>query len=236
MLRKSIMAAAAVCAALTLTSCFGNEDYMYSGLEMVNVVSQNRLQNDDGTVFNIVESVVGNLPADVKRAMISCDVLKNTEGKTDEYDIRLLDFAQSLVKDPILSGAAVPDTLGNDPICANQIWMTKGYINGLFQVIVLDGSKQEHTVNLVYDEARSHSDTLFFNIRHNAYGDSIEPQENRDKYYYYNSGYFSFPVSAYIPEGKESVVVHLDWDWFETAGGALIIQRKHCKGDITYKP
>ena len=39
MLRKSIMAAAAVCAALTLTSCFGNEDYMYSGLEMVNVVS-----------------------------------------------------------------------------------------------------------------------------------------------------------------------------------------------------
>lgn len=236
MKRTLITAAALFLAAITFNSCLGESDYMYSTLEMVNVLAADKFVNDDGVIFNVTESATGSLATDIRRMMISCDVLRATNGRENEYDIKLREYAESKVVEPVRSSEADEEKLGGDAIKVTQGWMTKGYFNALMDVIVLQGSEQEHTVDLVFNEQRSHKDTLFFRIRHNAFGDSLEPEENRNKPFSIANGYLSFPVDKYIPAGTESIVIHLDWEWYKTYENIITLEREACKGDITYKP
>lgn len=237
MLRKSIISILLICAAaFSVTSCLEDNDYMYSGLEMVNVLSANKFKADNGNVYNVVENEVGEIPVSVRRMMISCDVLRNTNGLENEFDIRLREYAEAKTVEPVNSSEANEEELGNDVININQGWMTKGYFNALLQNIVLEGSEQEHSFNLVFDEQRSHSDTLFFQLRHNAFGDSLESEENRNKKFSFQNGYLSFPIDKYIPAGVGSIVFHFDWEWYFINDDIMTLDRVKNSGNITYQP
>lgn len=235
MLKKTLFTIVLCCTvAISTTSCFKEEDYMYSELVMVNVLSSTSFQNDVGTIYNVVENGVGQIPSSVKRMMINCDVLRNTQGFENEYDIRLNEFAEALVKEPVNSSEADEEELGDDPIQINQGWMSLGYFNALLQTVILSGSQQEHAVSLVYDELKSNTDTLYFTLRHNAFGDSLESEENRHKEYNFTNGYFSFPIDKYVPAGTKSIVFHFDWEWYFTDGTTITFDHVKNSGDLKY--
>lgn len=236
-MKRTLLCAVTLClTAISLTSCLGESEYLYSSLEMVNVLSSDRFKTDEGVIFNVVENSAASMPVDIKRMMISCDVIRNSSGKDGEYDIRLREFAEAKVSDPVLLGEADVEKVGNDVVQVSQGWMTKGYFNALLKVITLKDSEQEHTIDLVFNEQRSHQDTLFFQIRHNAFGDSLEEEDNHDKAFNVAGGYFSFPVEQYIPAGTSSIVIHLDWEWYKTYDSLFTLDREACQGNITYTP
>lgn len=223
---------AILASAICISSCIHDNDILSSELCMVNVESPNRLITDTGLTFNVVESSVSAIPDTVKRVMILCDVLRQTGTSTEEYDVHLLNFAHVLTKQPVLKSTADEETIGSDGITPAQLWTGGGYLNGAIQFTSVINSKVSHTVNLVFDDTRSNSDTLYFSLHHNAHGESLEHEEIPQSMLTLSSDYVSFPVAGYIPEGKDEIVLHLDWNWYREEFGYLVKEKALHSFDI----
>ena len=223
---------AILASAICISSCIHDNDILSSELCMVNVESPNRLITDTGLTFNVVETSVSAIPDTVKRVMILCDVLRQTGTSTDEYDVHLLNFAHVLTKQPVLKSTADEEVIGSDGITPAQLWTGGGYLNGAIQFTSVINSKVSLTVNLVFDDTRSNSDTLYFSLHHNAHGESLEHEEIPQSMLTLSSDYVSFPVAGYIPEGKDEIVLHLDWNWYREEFGYLVKEKALHSFDI----
>lgn len=206
-----------------LASCLPESDYMFTDTGMYTLAGHNRLQADSGDIYIITENRTGEeIPDTLKRVMAICDVLSQVEGKEHEYKVRLNDFAEALCKAPLAREDMDEAAIGNDGVNINQAWSTGGYINAHISYAVLPSSKKAHMVNLIYDSVRSHSDTLFFELRHNAFGECPENTEHPLNSFVFASAYTSFPISDLVGNGKP--VIHLEWDWYD--GDEYVFRRE----------
>lgn len=224
-MKKTALILAILASALCMSSCNTDSTILYSDLCMVNVESPSKLITDAGLTYNIVESSVSAIPDTVKRVMILCDVLEQSGASTEEYNIRLLNFAHVLTKQPVMKSTVDEEVIGSDGITPAQLWLGGEYLNGAIQFTSVINSKVSHTVNLVFDDTRSNSDTLYFSLHHNAHGESLENDEIPQSTLTVSSDYVSFPVTEYIPEGKDGIVLHLDWSWYKEEFGYLVKEK-----------
>lgn len=204
-----------------LTSCFNLDSPLYSGVEVCKVISGTKLLTDEGNTLNIIQNQTLPISDTLKRVIISCDVLDYTEGKEDEFDIRLLSFAPMDIKEIIPSSSADEEALGDDGIDLDSAWLGGGYLNAFVGITKEVNSKKNHSVNLVLDELHSSPDTLHFKFRHNAYGDSFDNPDIDSDNITTEGFYYSFPIEYYIPSGVQSVVLHLQNDWFTYYAGII---------------
>ena len=220
------LAAAAACGKIDPTISYGE-------VSMGNPDGEQFIYMDSGVAYKIVEQQCEGNPLTCDRVLIQCDVLKHsahlkTSTKTYEvYDIRLLQFREVKIKNPISTETQIgtDSYLGTDPIKFSTGWISGKNLNVFAQWYEVDGSNVEHRINLCFEQARSHGDTLCFSLRHNAF-DETPPYTKasssdagggsaaQDKKYVVKSDYYSFSLKNLLPEGKSTIPIKITWKWY----------------------
>lgn len=206
-------------AALAAVSCIGDDTILCRDTVMGNIKA-GVLYTDGGLMYNIVKTNVNIEVKDTVRVLAVCDVMKQTGKSEKEYDVCLVDYTVPLCKDALVASAITDwEKVGSDPAALNTGWFSGGYLNMNVNYTLDTSSKTVHTLNLVFDDVRSNSDTLFFDLRHNAFGECYN-EENKDKESIsLSSAYACFPIEKYVPAGKKEIIVSVDWTWYVSGAG-----------------
>lgn len=204
---------AAAVSALAAESCQKDDTIAYNNMTMGNIVD-GRIVSDQGNTFNVVEQLGNGNFLEAKRIMILCDVLNETAGASNEYDIRLTDYANVLDKNAVaLEDAQEGEITVQDPVLIDQLWFSGGYINMFIRTHVKDGSNTRHLVNLVY--SKNEKGEYILNFRHNAYGETLS-SGNTSELTLSRGAYVSFPIADIIKE--DSAKLFLVWQWYKKSG------------------
>jgi len=219
-------------AAAALVSCFPSEDFLFSEVSMCTVLGRNKIQNDGGDIYYIVKNSAGTDISDtLKRVMVSLDVMSAVEGKSNEYNAHLMQMAGAFVKAPLRASTLDEEAVGNDGVKIDQAWVSGGYLNLHVQVAMLYPSAAEHTLNIVFDDVRSTSDTLYFEMRHNAHGESPENPSQNPASFTFAGAYASFPLTGILDNGRKPVF-HLEWEWYDGDEYSITNTKTRHSGDI----
>lgn len=201
---------------IATASCKKDDTLRYNNVTMGNVVN-GTFVSDQGNMFNVVENNSGKKIEDEKRAIISCDVLRQVAGTENEYEVRLNSLASVFTKSPIKAGEITDEEkMVENPISISDIWYAGGYMNLQILFFIKENSNTTHQLNLVLNETDTTKDGYSFTLRHNAYGD-LPDDENTDFQDYVIAGTFvSFPISDIIKEDETKITIN--WKWYESAG------------------
>ena len=208
-----ILAAAAV--SFAAASCHKDDTLRYNNVTMGNVVAGTFI-SDQGNAFNVVEQTCQGRLDTMKRVILACDVLRLTEGSSDEYDVRLTQVNPVLDKTPVkLSEITDEAAKATDPIHIENIWHSGGYMNMQVIIPIPANSKYKHLLNLVLDDTASNEKSYIFELRHNGFGE-VWTENATD--YVLASGYVSFPIGKVISGNSAEIV--LKWKSHKTVGNA----------------
>ncbi|HLP04976.1 MAG TPA: NigD-like protein [Paludibacter sp.] len=126
---------------------------------------------------------------------------KRTGGSYD-YDIKLYDAYSVLTKNVFLVTPSTQDSIGNDYIRVENVWIGADYLNVQF---VYAGYDKIHYINLVSDSSKTYTDgKVHLEFRHNA---------NHDSPIYNRRGYVSFrlkPFSQLLQQDTLQLVIHVN--------------------------
>ena len=209
-IKKTIIYIAAAILALGSVSCQKDDTLQYNNLTMGNIVD-GRFVSDQGNTFNVVEQLCSGKIQEEKRIMMLCDVLNETKGGRNEYDVRLTTYFPVLEKKAVGLADATGDIEVQDPVHIEQLWFAGGYMNMVIQTPVIPGSDTKHLVNLVYSV--NDNGEYVMNLRHNGYGEVWSPEKD-SKMTLSGGAYVSFPIADLIKGDNAKIV--LNWKWYES--------------------
>lgn len=204
---------------LLLTSCFKitEQEYIYTNFYAFGTVYGQVLHIEPGGLdFVVTEDKTDGKWSAEPRIFFCCDVLQQVE--TGRYSIRIKDYDSVISRAALVKGATDESVYGSDAVSFYQDWgldSKNRIINILALTTSLKNSDKVHTVNLVFDDARSHTDTLFYELRHQGFGESYENTGYEATDFQLDYNYLTFDLSGTIPSGAgESIVISIEWDWF----------------------
>ena len=214
-----IIAIAAGITVFAAASCRKDDTLRYNNATMGNVVN-GTFTSDQGNIFNVVDQTCAGKLDTMKRAFVICDVLNETEGRENAYDIRLTYVTPVLTKDAILSSSiAEGEELANDPILLQSYWVSGGYINIYLTVPVISDSKAKHYINFEYDDTEQTEGTYTFTIRHDG-SEEVFNDSNESKITFAYA-YVSIPVASIIKEDNARIIIK--WLNYKVANGNLVM-------------
>lgn len=161
------------------SACNDDEGYSLDKfyVEMATVVNPNLntaffLQLDDNVLLWTAASNYYNyIPKDGQRIIANYTLLwdKTETGKYD-FDVKLNSAYNVLTKGIFDVTPNTNDSIGNDSIVIDQMWIGSDYLNVEF---IYPGYSKVHYINLVNDASKFYNDgKLHLEFRHNANGDS----------------------------------------------------------------
>ena len=209
-IRKSFVYLAALLS-FAAVSCQLDDTLYYNNLTMGNIVD-GKFISDQGNTFTIVEQNCPGILANEKRAIVLCDVLNETQGASNAYDVRLNQFASVLEKEAVEASEATEEILVQNPIQITELWFSGGYINMQIRTHVKKESSQKHLINLVYSKSDDGKYTI--TLHHNGY-DEVYSEETANVLEISGPGYVSFPLS-FITEDEATFI--FNWKWYESPG------------------
>ncbi len=211
---------AACVMALSAISCSKGDDTLrYNNLTMGNIVAGTFI-SDQGNIFNIVEPTVVKGLDTMKRAFTICDILNETAGVENSYDVRLNYITNVLTKNAVPSSVIADQPApANDPLIIQDIWVSGGYVNMYIIAPVKKVNAKKHEITFIYDQVNSADGTYKFQVYHNAYGDVLQDDDD-NKDLVLASGYVSFPVSSIIKE--EKAIVRLEWNSYIVLNDSIV--------------
>ena len=214
----------ALAAMLAFTGCNFDNALLYNQMTMGQVSGSN-IVTDEGITYVVTENETESDYTGQERIVFRFDVLeKGTSENT--YSIRLLDYATVFVSDPVNKSSQSEEWFGNDGINLESGWFSGEYLNLYLTITMLQGSKTEHRVRLMFDDTADNSDTLHFYLKHNGFGETYDSDSAISKIGRYST-YASFPVKSYIPSGADGINVKVEWDWFKMEGNQYLTEKEH---------
>ncbi len=220
---------------LAFTACDDDDEYYYVGggsswlsygnLEKIDNGSRSKyaIRRDDGSRLIVTEGLPINFSEATEdlRVYANYSILGSERDETGlegrmNYYIRLYALDDVLTKNPVKQSfidkdeEVRQDSIGNDPINVREAWFGGRYLNVEFLVPVKEGSDEKHFINLVQDDVENHNDTVYVTLRHNAYGETPESDNDR-AHYFWGRGRVSFDLTSIVPDGQKSVPVKLIW-------------------------
>lgn len=201
---KNFVTIAAIAVSLAVVSCHKDDTLRYNNVTMGNVVAGSFI-SDQGNTFNVVEQTcLGRLDT-MKRVILACDVLRETEGEAGTYDVRLNKVTRVLDKKPIvLSEITNDDQKVTNPIHIEHLWHSGGYMNMQIIIPIPEKSSTSHLINLVLDDNASNGNKYVFELRHNGF-DEIWTEDAVG--YGPGSGYVSFPIGKIISGDTADITI-----------------------------
>ena len=218
---KIIIILAIITAAFS--SCL-KDDVLVYGDQAFCDIKDGKIYTDTGNIYNVVKNSTEAVWDTLKRAYIYCNVLNETKNATseNEYDIDLLNFARVLRKVPVNKSTADDAVVGTDPILFVQGWVSgvdKVNLNVRFAISYKKESETIHYLNVLYDDVKSNSDTLVFELRHNGSGEVFGGQDIKDEDTSMDDGLLTFQLDSYLPTDKESIVIRINSLWYKQYAG-----------------
>lgn len=151
------------------------------------------------------------------------------------YDIRVLVFndihAVPIVRKSFLleDDPHRSDSIGHDLIRVVTAAFSGNYINIGFEYFRYENG-QPHMINLVWDDTRPATDSVYLELRHNAMGEV----EGNGRYVVSDTGLASFRIADLVPEGEESIDIKLKSNMDRKDGvGEYIETEKYHTGTYT---
>ena len=212
-LKTGLMLLSVVSLPLLLSSCSDDEKYVYvSPAHTVSVsmgvADGGNIITDKGNLLVPDKSSVGHDLTDGERVLIDCNVLEREDQNT--YRVRINRYHQLLTKDIVRSSEAKDEELGDDPIQVKDAWFGGGYLNVRLGIEYNPSSNTSHLVNVIYDDVKSTSDTIFLDLRHNAFADTIRTR--------IGAATASFNMEGIMAGKDDKVYVRLKWEWYTHRG------------------
>ncbi len=219
--------------AFCLVSCFdpGDSKFTYTNLYGFGDVRGTWIRLEpDGQALQITEDLTDKKWIAAERIFFCCDILDATDENT--FQIRLKSYEPVTITPALFKSESDPDFYGSDAVSFYQDWGlddTKQTISLAAVTTSLKTSSKVHRVNLVFDDERSNKDTLYFELRHQGFGESFENEDYDEKDFQVNTHYLTFDLSETIPsDAGSSIILRIDWDWLVSNGaGNLERERKH---------
>jgi len=154
---------------------------------------------DNKKLMWVDESVFsGYVPKDSQRIVVNYTLLSDKRAThLYDYDVRLNDVYEVLTKRIFNVTKATQDSIGNDSISIDDIWIGSDYLNVQF---VYPGYNKTHFINLVNDTSKVFTDgKIHLYFRHNS---------NDDSPVYLRSGIVSFNIKP-LQTGASGTLLNL---------------------------
>lgn len=213
-----LLAAAGI---LALTSCFktDGEEYLYTNLYGFGSISLNILRIEpDGLELVPAEDKTDGKWSSLERIFFCCDVLRERED--GRYDIRLKSYEPVIRKVALFKSRTSESVYGSDAVSFYQDWGLDWRVRTLNMACLITSltkSNTVHSIDFVFDDTRSHRDTLFFELRHQGLGESYENTDHAATEFQLETRFMTFDFAGCIPpDAGDSIVISIEWDWFQT--------------------
>lgn len=193
-----------------LTSCFNDDGYSLDNYQVDIATVENPDSNnvfflrldDNILLWTAATNFPAYKPADGQRVVANYSVLwdKRETGLYD-YDVKLNDLYVVLTKGVFNITPETQDSIGNDSIVVNEMWVGSKYLNVDFSY---PGYSKTHYINLVYDQNKTYTDgKVHLEFRHNS---------NEDRAVYNRWGLVSFDISSLQDNARDSIemVIHVN--------------------------
>jgi len=197
---------------LALSSCFKTDPTVYGCIDIC-FVNNSALVSDYGSTYHVMETSIEDWKYK-NRIYISFDILETINNS--EYNIRLNEYTEYVIKNALVKSTSSPDLQGEDAVYLNQ-----GFFSGsipYFNIQCVYARKKNstsiHDVNLVYDDTLSDETNAVFHLTHNAFGDTYK--EGVDvKDCESVAMCYTFPVSEFFHKGVGMVDITIDYYWYK---------------------
>lgn len=218
---KTIAGIAAGFIALAAVSCSKDDTIRYNNATMGNIVN-GEFVSDLGNIFNVVEqSCTGKLDT-MTRAFIVCDILRATEGRQNEYDVRVHQISPVVTKETVAQSGITDEALNvTDPVIIQNIWISGGYLNIYMAVPVLKEKGKQHMINCVLDDTAPKTGEYSFQFRHNANGEILKEGNADNAKMVIAGAYASFPLDEVIKE--DSAKLRINWKSYKIQNPGIIM-------------
>ncbi|MDO9154003.1 MAG: NigD-like protein [Paludibacter sp.] len=200
---------------LLLTSCDKDDDNYSLDHYWVDIATLNNPDNssfffftlDDSTrLWTAASALKYYRPKDGQRAIVNYTILNDKPASSGyNHDVKLNDVYEVLTKNIFNLTPATADSIGNDYITIEDIWIGSNFLNVEF---VYQGGHKIHYINLVSDNSKTYTDgKIHLEFRHNSNGDypSI-----------YRWGMVSFNLKSLQVAGKNAVDIVIHTKEFST--------------------
>ncbi len=198
----------------SLTACSDDDEhwehvYVHNSNYYVSmgVADSGLVRTDLGNLLIVDDSSVGRGQADSGRVCLGGYILGQKDART--YYVRVTRYYPLLTKGYVTLSESDTLATGDDPILVNRAWMGGGYLNVGMGVENNPSAGITHVVNLVYDDTRSTTDTLYFDLRHEANGDTVHTTVTQTM--------ASFRVDDLLDSLPRAEIV-LQWRWYDGRG------------------
>ena len=204
-----------------LVSCIDN-DYddiyvSYGVIKNVNSKNDYEILTDKGNTLIVSKSYTSQKIENDKRVLVNYELLSDDGRNKNAFEVKVNGF-YSLLSKPFVNESFIlqkeehrRDSIGNDPFNEIYTWFGGDFLNINFDVYHSRYSGKSHMINLIYDDIRSDSDTIYLTLRHNAYGEV--PGKVHDLYR--GIGRSSFKIADLLPDGVTSKAINITWLQYE---------------------
>lgn len=190
-----------------LFSCNNNEEEVEdSNVEMATVENPSQLTNfylnldDSSRLYVLNNDIKYYRPKNEQRVIVDYTILSNKpRGSSYDHDVKINDVYEVLTKGIFPITSATEDSIGNDPIAINGMWISGNYLNVDF---IYPGYSKMHFITLASDASKTYTDNkIHLEFRHNA---------NNDYPSFNISGVVCFNLKSLRKSGSSSVdiVIH----------------------------
>ncbi len=192
---KTLKAFSVIALSVFMLACSSNDDDYSLDKFWVDIVTVENPNNKDAffmrrddnkLLWTAASSFYNFRPVDGQRLVANYTILwdKTATGLYD-YDVKLNDAYKVLTKGIFNLTPATADSIGNNPIRINRMWVGSHFLNVEF---VYMGYEKIHFINLVNDDSKTYTDgKTHLEFRHNA---------NNDMQYYTRMGLVSFDLRS----------------------------------------
>jgi len=155
---------------------------------------------DDGTILYPdakSQSFIDQFASD--RILVNYSIQSNKieNGKTN-YNVKINTIDKLLKKSVVLLTKQNADSLGKDPINAQNFWFGNNYLNINFSFLQ---DQKIHMINLAVDSIQNDPERVSLLLKHNAFNDGP---------FYERSGFVSFDLTSLL-NGKDSVRINVNY-------------------------
>ena len=214
-LMKKILTLAALAATMWLTgSCIEDPGFLVTNEQTTGNIIEGRFQTDLGLWYDVVEQTCNGSLRELDRALIVCDVLKNTStSKELSYDIRLKQFVPVGLPDMVDSY----EDERQDPVQVDMAWISGWYLNMRLVYLAAKDSDADHTYKVAVVQKPAPNQPLIIRVCHDADGEYLGAEGVDKSGLQSTIDFISIPIyDLYKDMENYNIYFEVEFPWHKT--------------------
>lgn len=211
---KKILQLAAFAAALLLTgSCLKDPGYIVLNEQTTGDLIEGRFLSDQGLWYDIAEQTCEGRLADCERAIIICDILRESTKNEPAYDIRLKKFVSVGLPEVVKTTEGEQE----DPVLVDLSWVSGRYLNLRVIYHTVAKSTANHSFKVALVKKPSGTEPLVVRVLHDADGEYLGADNIKEEDLQQAVAFISIPIVEYYEDLKDYTIYYeVEYLWHKT--------------------